>query len=818
MEERSHKGSFMLREPQGGAQTSGREGRRDSAGRRGGVLAHAPTEMRGVRQAVAAEALIAAVREAVEAARAHGLNAFYVAQKLTDELDRHMAYVEESAAIKVQALYRGMRGRRRQVQAEIQDSMALPESLRGLVAHAYGTAVCRHPVHFEHVAFSFGQEERVPVRMIGPSSLFELVVQILVGSYSEVASERAEAEALKFDFLLTSMSPLSALALSSTDRHVQGVPPHAEYFAYVYPVAELDHLRPEQFARLQHLEARAQLLIYGGYAYFDASFTIVALIALTGQGGALTFEGPYPLLDDAQRTLASLGRLQAVTLSFLDAMGARSSGWVNPDEFGMFGLGAQPAPLGAFAYTDALHGAGRGVYFRLVPGASTPKVTLTVAFPPSVNQLEAIPELPLDLPVDATIGEVMNYVAARRGLAKCKMILTRSGRTLRAHATLEQCGFAAGVKYRLAAWQKAPGALIERSADVVPPQRGLAEVAAALGHGLQKLTDGWPDPRRLRAERALLQAEDMQQSAAPTKTDAQLAEMQRRLAALEEQNKELQLKAANAGAGEMGEELEALARTTYVEKLTEVLEMRKAGKFDEHIFEEYNEALVQLGDADLSEIYQAFMLVYTGEETDETLAKLGIVLAPEDDVDEAVIGFCEMMSIKLGEIIDQPRHVRIAAHAAAKQRKADAEKARLAKLERDREMHARMGRLSGVAKQIYDANEPVWRLLERGEGDGSAARRFGRKAELRLLVMPASKLKALSAYEWQNMSTGALTCSELWGLVYAPPTSLGLCPPLLTARGATWQVRTPPGGDAQTGRLLQEHGAEEGGRHRPDAR
>jgi hypothetical protein len=75
--------------------------------------------------------------------------------------------------------------------------------------------------------------------------------------------------------------------------------------------------------------------------------------------------------------------------------------------------------------------------------------------------------------------------------------------------------------------------------------------------------------------------------------------------ALEKNNKELQLKVANSGAGEMSQELEQAARAAFIEKLTEVLAMRRGGKFDANIFDEYNEALVQLGDADLADMYQA---------------------------------------------------------------------------------------------------------------------------------------------------------------------------------------------------------------------
>ena len=174
------------------------------------------------------------------------------------------------------------------------------------------------------------------------------------------------------------------------------------------------------------------------------------------------------------------------------------------------------------------------------------------------------------------------------------------------------------------------------------------------------------------------------------------------------------------------------------------------------LFNEYNEALVNLSDDHLRETYINFMLIYTGEEDDETLTKLGIELSDDEDVDEATVGFCEMMSIKIGELIDQPRHVRVAAHAAAKQKKADAEKARLEKIEKDKATHKAMAAMKTVTSRIYQANEPMWRLLANGEGDASESRRFARKPELKLLVMDVAKMKMISTYNWQNMSTGAL--------------------------------------------------------------
>ena len=55
-------------------------------------------------------------------------------------------------------------------------------------------------------------------------------------------------------------------------------------------------------------------------------------------------------------------------------------------------------------------------------------------------------------------------------------------------------------------------------------------------------------------------------------------------------------------------------------------------------------------------MYRCFMLLYVDEYDDDTLDSLGL-----EEVDDATVGFAEMMSIKLGELMDQPRHVRVQA-------------------------------------------------------------------------------------------------------------------------------------------------------------
>jgi hypothetical protein len=85
-------------------------------------------------------------------------------------------------------------------------------------------------------------------------------------------------------------------------------------------------------------------------------------------------------------------------------------------------------------YTDKSRGEGEGVYFRLVPGTSTPKVcpSIAAAFPDgkpalltphpflswqvsiTVSFPDGKPALPVELPTEATVSELMCLVAVKR--------------------------------------------------------------------------------------------------------------------------------------------------------------------------------------------------------------------------------------------------------------------------------------------------------------------------------------------------------------------------------------------------------------------
>ena len=113
----------------------------------------------------------------------------------------------------------------------------------------------------------------------------------------------------------------------------------------------------------------------------------------------------------------------------------------------------------------------------------------------------------------------------------------------------------------------------------------------------------------------------------------------------------------------------------YTSELRTVLKMRRERRFEQSLFDSYNEALVQLSDEHLRTLYESFMLVYLGESSGSFLSEVGIEV-----VDETIRGFAEMMSIKLGELLDTSRQQRVHAFRADAHRKIEKEKERQAKL------------------------------------------------------------------------------------------------------------------------------------------
>ena len=93
----------------------------------------------------------------------------------------------------------------------------------------------------------------------------------------------------------------------------------------------------------------------------------------------------------------------------------------------------------------------------------------------------------------------------------------------------------------------------------------------------------------------------------------------------------------------------------YLDALAALLGARLAGAPPQAaMYETYDRALVQLSDEFLKEMYMNFMLLYMGEYTDEVLERCRI-----EEVNEVVLGFSEMATIKIGELMNVPRNARM---------------------------------------------------------------------------------------------------------------------------------------------------------------
>ena len=79
--------------------------------------------------------------------------------------------------------------------------------------------------------------------------------------------------------------------------------------------------------------------------------------------------------------------------------------------------------------------------------------------------------------------------------------------------------------------------------------------------------------------------------------------------------------------------------------------------------------------------------------------------------------YTSLAACRLGEMMDQPRHVRIQALEAERKKKIEQEKTRQEKLERERQNMEKMAALRHELGHIYEAIVPFMVELSREEGE-----------------------------------------------------------------------------------------------------
>lgn len=160
---------------------------------------------------------------------------------------------------------------------------------------------------------------------------------------------------------------LANVTLDDDAKIRAGLPPKAEHFVFVYPLAGTG--KGPEFARgyLSLHSAEASFFTHGGFVYLDEALQVIGVMAMT-VGEGLEFEEPRPWKGHFSSALA--GRWRPVSMPFYASKGAKLFTWINPREV-LAGRGNehwQVAEHGALVYLfhgDAMVSDPRDIFFSI---------------------------------------------------------------------------------------------------------------------------------------------------------------------------------------------------------------------------------------------------------------------------------------------------------------------------------------------------------------------------------------------------------------------------------------------------------------------
>merc|ERR1740130_1895471 len=183
----------------------------------------------------------------------------------------------------------------------------------------------------------------------------------------------------------------------------------------------------------------------------------------------------------------------------------------------------------------------------------------------------------------------------------------------------------------------------------------------------------------------------------------------------------------------------------------------------------------------MPKVYDAMVRMNDEDIRKEYITQMEIILNDDPNVSERVKGIAEGMSIKLGEMMDMPRHQRIAKVAKEEEEKKKASE-NMAKNAGD---HAKMAERK---KRFKAANKEAYAVVEAGlrtvagikpislqDDQRRMAQRFQNRLELRMILMSEKELKMITPGQYKSMGTGGLKNEEICALMHA----LTLAPDLL---------------------------------------
>ena len=133
-----------------------------------------------------------------------------------------------------------------------------------------------------------------------------------------------------------------------------GIPAEAAFFCFCYPLSKEMTV---DFSELDTSDPFVSLLICGGFLYLNDTYDVVAVNSFffgevdyeMKDKSVLCFGRDSPMPESSLEVLSEGGRLQAVTVAWLNKLGFQQCAWVCPSE--VLGDDVFP-PHGGFAYMN----------------------------------------------------------------------------------------------------------------------------------------------------------------------------------------------------------------------------------------------------------------------------------------------------------------------------------------------------------------------------------------------------------------------------------------------------------------------------------
>jgi len=171
-------------------------------------------------------------------------------------------------------------------------------------------------------------------------------------------------------------------------------------------------------------------------------------------------------------------------------------------------------------------------------------------------------------------------------------------------------------------------------------------------------------------------------------------------------------------------------------------------------------------------IYDTMVRMNDEDIRKEYITQMEIILNDDPLVSEKVKGVAEGLSIKLGEMMDQPRHQRIAKLAKEDEERRKGQEQQMMNQKEQEKLAAKRERQKALNRQAFEALMP---LLHRVAGvkpsslqgeQRRLAQRFQNRLELRMILCDLAELKKIGPGMYKSMGTGGLKPEEVRALHY----------------------------------------------------